>query len=93
MPSKEKGICVIDKVGEIVKECPATREPEALITALCRLDLPPKRVRLEACSLSSWRHDGLSAGGLPAICIETRHANATMKTQNNDRGWAEQDGS
>ena len=37
-----------------------------------------ERVGLEACSLSSWLHDGLCAEGLPAICIETRHAKLTL---------------
>lgn len=38
---------------------------------------------LEACSLTAWLHDGLRAEGLPAICIETRQANAAMKTMPN----------
>jgi transposase len=35
---------------------------------------------MEACSLAAWLHDGLTAAGWPAICIETRQANAAMKT-------------
>jgi transposase len=42
-----------------------------------------ERIGLEACSLTAWLHDGLRADGLPAICIETRQANATMKTMPN----------
>jgi transposase len=74
---------IVDESGEIVKEFRAASEPEALITALRQLDLPLERIGLEACSLSSWLHDGLCGKGLPAICIETRHANATMKTMPN----------
>lgn len=51
--------------------------------ALSSIDLPLERIGLEACSLTAWLHDGLPAAGLPAICIETRHANATMKTMPN----------
>jgi transposase len=40
-----------------------------------------ERVGLEACSLSAWLHEGLAEAGLPAICIETRQANAAMKTR------------
>ena len=41
---------------------------------LFRLDLPLERVGMEACSLTAWLHDGLTAAGWPAICIETRRA-------------------
>ncbi len=80
---EETAVCIVDEGGEIVKEFRVASEPEALITALRKVDLPLERIGLEACSLSSWLHDGLCAEGLPAICIETRHANATMKMMPN----------
>ena len=61
----------------------APSEPEALIAALSRIDVPLERVGLEACSLTAWLHDELRAAGWPAICIETRQANAAMKTMPN----------
>ena len=45
--------------------------------------LPLERIGLEACSLTAWLHDGLQGAGLSAICIETRQANAAMKTMPN----------
>jgi transposase len=66
--------------GRIVKETRAASEPEALIKALRKVGLPLERIGLEACSLTAWLHDGLRAEGLSAICIETRAANAAMKT-------------
>ena len=45
--------------------------------------MPLERIGLEACSLTAWLHDGLRAAGLPAICIETRQANAAMKAMPN----------
>lgn len=42
-----------------------------------------ERVGLEACSLTAWLHDELRQAGLPAICIETRQANAALKTMPN----------
>lgn len=42
-----------------------------------------ERIGLEACSLTAWLYDGLTGAGLPAICIETRQANAAMKTMPN----------
>jgi len=80
---EETAICVVDGIGRIVKETRAASEPEALIAAFQGLGLPLERVGLEACSLTSWLHDELCAAGLPAICIETRQANAAMKTMPN----------
>ncbi len=50
---------------------------------LKQFDLPLERIGLEACSLTAWLHEGLRAAGLPTICIETRQANAAMKTRPN----------
>jgi transposase len=80
---EETAICVVDGTGRIVKEVRAASEPEALIAALRATGLPLERVGLEACSLTAWLHDELRSAGLPAICIETRQANATMKTMPN----------
>ncbi|MEM9814358.1 MAG: IS110 family transposase [Pseudomonadota bacterium] len=80
---EETAICVVDAEGRIVREVRAASEPDALLTALKALELPVERIGLEACSLTAWLHDGLRAAGLPAICIETRQANAAMKTMPN----------
>jgi transposase len=80
---EETAIRVVDENGIIVKEVRATSEPGALIVALRQLGLPLERVGLEACSLTAWLHEGLRQAGLPAICIETRQANAAMKTMPN----------
>ncbi len=80
---EETAICVVDGTGRMVKETRAASEPEALIAALQALGLPLERIGLEACSLTAWLHDELCAAGLPAVCIETRQASATMKTMPN----------
>src|SRR3954464_6226843 len=80
---EETAICVVDETGRIIKETRATSEPSALIAALMELDLPLERIGLEACSLAAGRHDELRAAGLSALCIETRQANAAMKTMPN----------
>lgn len=80
---EETAICIVDECGRIVKECRALSEPDALNETLRAVELPLKRVGLEACSLTAWLHDGLCAEGWPAICIETRQANAAMKTMPN----------
>jgi len=80
---EETSICVVDESGRILKEARAASEPGALSEALREVDLPLERIGLEACSLTAWLHDGLRAEGLAAICIETRQANAAMKTMPN----------
>jgi transposase len=80
---EETTICVVDESGRIVKEARAQSEPEALSEALRGVDLPLERIGLEACSLTAWLHDGLRDEGLATICIETRQANAAMKTMPN----------
>src|SRR5262245_27810050 len=80
---EETAICVVDEIGRIVQERRAASEPQALYEALSWIDLPLERIGLEACSLAAWLHDGLCAEGLPVICIETRQANAAMKTMPN----------
>jgi transposase len=80
---EETTICVVDESGRIVREARAASEPEALIGALQEIGLPLHRIGLEACSLTAWLHDELRSAGLPAICIETRQANAAMKTMPN----------
>ena len=75
---EETAICVVDSTGRIVKEARAASEPEALVAALSKIDVPLERIGLEACSLTAWLHDELRAAGWPAICIETRRAKAAM---------------
>jgi transposase len=76
----EAAICVVDEAGVIVREMRAASEPEALADALSAAGFPLERVGLEACSLPAWLHDGLREAGRAALCIETRQANAAMKT-------------
>ncbi|MCE7029180.1 IS110 family transposase [Jiella avicenniae] len=80
---EETSICVVDENGEIVKELRSASEPEALVISLRTVDRRLERIGLEACPLSAWLHDGLRDAGWPAICIETRKANAAMKTMPN----------
>jgi transposase len=80
---EETAICVVDATGRIVKEMRVPSEPGALVTALREIGLPFERIGLEACSLTAWLHDELRGAGLPVVCIETRQANAAMKTMPN----------
>jgi transposase len=80
---EETAICVVDDSGRIVRETRAASDPASLASALRGFGLAIERAGLEACSLTAWLHDELSKEGLPVICIETRQANAAMKTMPN----------
>ena len=92
---EETAICVIDEAGRIVREGRVGSEPETLVAFFRASGMPMERVGLEACSLTAWLQQGLSAEGIPAICIEARQAKAAMgampnKTDRNDaRGIAQ----
>ena len=88
-------VCVVDGTGKIVREKKVASEPEALAEFFRGTDLTFTRIGLEAGPLSQWLHAGLTAAGLPAMLIETRHVKAalkamTVKTDRNDaRGMAQ----
>jgi len=79
---KKTAICVVDQDGTVVREGDADTEPEMLLAWLTDTGLAFERVGLEAGQCSSWLHKELTLAGLPAICIETRHAKAVMQAQN-----------
>ena len=81
---EETAICIVDETGAVLKEMRAPSDPGALAQALAAAAVPLERVGLEACSLAAWLHDGLREAGWPAVCIETRTANAAMKTMPNN---------
>ena len=92
---EQSSVCVVDGTGKIVREGKAASEPEVLAAWFTASGLAFTRIGLEASPLSQWLHAGLTAAGLPAILIETRHVKAalkamTVKTDRNDaRGMAQ----
>jgi transposase len=80
---KETSVCVVDESGKICREVKVASHPEDLGRVLNDLRLPLVRVGLEAGPLSQWLFSGLAEGGLPVICIETRHTKAFLKAQVN----------
>ncbi len=92
---EEAAICIVDDAGRVVREVRVASEPEALVAFFGACGMKMERVGLEACSLSAWLHAGITAAGIPAICIEARQAKAAMgampnKTDRNDaRGIAQ----
>ena len=84
-------ICVVDEEGRMVLEVKAASEPYAIADALREAAGEFVRVGLEAGPLSQWLFFGLKDAGLPAVCLEARHAKAAMVAMNrnkNDRNDA-----
>lgn len=83
-------VCAVDEDGVIRLETKAISDPAAIAAVLGKLDGAFERVGLEAGPLSQWLFFGLKDAGLPAVCIETRHAKAAIgamsanKTDRND---------
>ena len=84
-------IWVVDADGRTVLEAKALSDPADIRQVLAEADGEYERVGLEAGPLSQWLHTGLTGAGLPAVCIEARHAKAAMVAMNrnkNDRNDA-----
>jgi transposase len=80
---KETSICIVDERGKICRELKVPSHPEDLLRVLQDPAWNLVRVGLEAGPLSQWLFSGLAEAGLPAVCIETRHARAYLKAQVN----------
>ena len=80
---KETSICIVDETGAICREMKVPSHPEDLVRALQDPAWRLARIGLEAGPLSQWLFSGLAQGGLPVVCIETRHTKAFLKAQVN----------
>ena len=80
---KETSICIVDETGKVCRELKVTSHPEDLLRVLQDPAWHLVRVGLEAGPLSQWLFNGLAEAGVPALCIETRHAKAYLKAQIN----------
>lgn len=84
-------LCVVDAAGRVLAEKQVRSDPDAISRALLAIEGVWERVGLEAGPLSQWLFFGLEDAGLPAVCIETRHAKAAitaMSRNKNDRNDA-----
>src|SRR5215217_1723985 len=75
---KHSSVCVVDASGGILREAKVASEPEALIAWFRELGVAVTRIGLEAGPLSQWLHAGLTAAGLEAVLLETRHVKAAL---------------
>jgi transposase len=80
---KETSVCIVDESGKVCRETKVPSHPEDLAEVLKDPAWCLERVGLEAGPLSQWLFSGLAEGGLPVVCIETRHTKAFLKAQIN----------
>lgn len=80
---KETSVCIVDELGNVVREVKVRSEPEALLAEFAKEAYGFKRIGLEAGPLSQWLYSALADAGLPVICVETRHIKAVLKAQIN----------
>ena len=78
---KETAVCVVDDIGKVVCARKVPTEPDDIVRLLTSIGEDYGRIGIEAGPLSQWLVSGLTAAGLPAVCVETRHMMALLKAQ------------
>lgn len=71
-------ICVMDASSAVVREGKVS-EPEAILAFLHSVGRSYGRVGIEAGPMCQWLYAGLARGGMPMICVETRHAQGVKR--------------
>lgn len=91
---EETHVCVVDREGTVIHEAKTASTPEAIATLLANAPAC-RRIVFETGRMAPILYHGLTAFGLPVVCIESRQAHqalkslATHKTDRNDaRGLA-----
>jgi transposase len=82
---KETAVCVVDDAGTLICEQKVPTEPDDIVTLLTSIGEDYGRVGIEAGPLSQWLVNGLTAAGLPVVCVETRHMMALLKAQQTNK--------
>ena len=76
-------VCVLNSDGGIIDEGEVETAPKALVDFLRGHRRRYAMIGMEAGPLGPWLCDGLQRAGLPAICIDARHAHGALQTQLN----------
>jgi transposase len=78
---KKTAVCIVDDTGKLMCDQKVPTEPDDIVALLISVGDDYGRVGIEAGSLSQWLGTGLTAAGLPVVCVETRHRMALLKGQ------------
>ena len=79
----QTSICVVDESGRVLWQGKCASTPEAIAATLSSKAPQAERIGLESGPLSIWLCHGLTALGLPVVCLDARHAQAALKLQLN----------
>src|SRR4051794_22444469 len=79
----QTSICVVDESGRVLWQGKCASTPEAIAATLNSKAPGAERIGLESGPLSIWLCHGLTALGLPVVCLDARHAKAALKLQLN----------
>jgi transposase len=80
---EQTSVCVVDGSGKTLWQGKCASTPEA-IAATIRARAPEvTRVGLESGPMSAWHWHELRKAGLPAVCLDARHAKAALALQLN----------
>lgn len=74
----QASVCVVDGAGKVVWQGKCAFTPEAMAAAVRRRAPYAARSALETGPMSPWHYRSLAALGLPAVCIDARHAKAAL---------------
>ncbi|MEO1544431.1 MAG: IS110 family transposase [Pseudomonadota bacterium] len=87
---KQTAICVVDQTGAVKQEAMIPSDPEMIADFVRSHANSVARIGLESGPTSTWLWTELNKLGLPAICIDARHAKAALNMQinKNDRNDA-----
>ena len=81
--TRSSALCVVDRHGEVVLEREIATDPDVIASVLRPYARTVRGLGHEAGALAPWLQDQLTAAGLPASCLETRHVRATLAAQRN----------
>jgi transposase len=76
-------VCIIGSDGKTVWQGKCLSTPEAIAEVIKSKAPDVARIGLESGPLSTWHWHALKAMGFPVVCLDARHAKATMSGQVN----------
>lgn len=80
---KETSVCVVNEDGDILKQGSVASDPDMIAEYVNAHASSVRRVGLESGPTSVWLWRELATRSLPMICIDARHAQATLSMQIN----------
>jgi len=80
---EKTSICIVDGSGAVIKEGEVRSDPDEIARFVRAHASSVQRIGLESGPTSTWLWRELDQLGLPAICIDARHAKAALSMQIN----------